>query len=235
MNMKLIVLDTETSDLDPAQGATILELAWMVIEYVGDKWKPTSAYETYIQYSGPISPHAQAQHHIRPDCLSPSRAITRSDAVYRLLQVLEPDSFVVAHNVEFDSKFLPEVKNHWICTYRSAKKIWPNAPGYSNQVLRYWLNIIPDLSLASTVKQRAPHQAMYDVATTTGILLRMLVNYSPAELYEFNKPMLLETIGFGKHKGVSFKDIPRDYLAWLRTQPRLDEDLKFTIDSILRA
>jgi exodeoxyribonuclease X len=234
--MNLIVIDTETSDLDPASGAAILELAWIVVDQVNNAWKSTSAYETYIQYSGYISPNAQASHHIRADCLKPGRAITRTEAVGKLLGEIGPDSLVVAHNSEFDSKFLPEiVHNQWICTYRSAKRIWPEAPGYSNQVLRYWLGVIPDLSIAPSVKPRAPHQALYDVATTAGILLKMLEKYSPAELVQLSQPMLLKTIEFGKHKGTPFDQVPRDYLAWLRGQPRLDIDLKFTLDSILQS
>jgi exodeoxyribonuclease X len=233
--MKLIVLDTETSDLEPSQGATILELAWMILENIGEKWKPTSAYETYIQYDGPINPKAQASHHISPQCLKAPRAIVRSDAVGKLSEVAAPDTFLVAHNSEFDSKFLPElITNHWICTYRCAKRIWPQAPGYSNQVLRYWLGIIPDLSIAPTVKARAPHQALYDVATTTGILLKMLESHTPTELLQLSGPVKLETISFGKHKGTPFNQIPLDYLAWLRGQANLDSDLKFTLDSILQ-
>jgi exodeoxyribonuclease X len=233
--MKLIVLDTETSDLDPVQGAAILELAWMVLDNNDDKWITRSAYEAYIQYDGPISPKAQASHHIRTDCLKAPRAIPRQEAVEKLLFELDNTAYAVAHNAEFDSKFLPEVANGWICTYRAAKKMWPNAPGHSNQVLRYWLGVVPDLSIAPSVKPRAPHQALYDVATTTGILLKMLEYHTPAELYKFNQPVLLETIDFGKHKGTPFKQVPIDYLRWLRDQPRLDADLKFTLDSILQS
>ncbi len=233
--MNLIVVDTETSDLEPSDGATILELAWMVVAQRNDKWVPISAYETYIQYDGPIHPKAQASHHIHPQCLKAPRAIIRSDAVGGLLTELQPDTYIVAHNSDFDSKFLPEVTNPWICTWKVAKRIWPDAPGYSNQVLRYWLGVDPDLSIAPTVKQRAPHQAMYDVATTTGILLKMLEKYSPAELLQFCEPMLLKTIDFGKHKGMEFKNVPRDYMAWLRGQPKLEPDLKFTLDHYLHA
>lgn len=233
--MKLIVLDTETSDLDPANGATILELAWIVVEHINEKWTQTSAYETYIQYDGPIHPRAQASHHIQPDRLKAPIAIIRADAVRNLIQGLESDSYVIAHNVEFDSKFLPEVTNPWICTYKCAKRIWPQAPGYSNQVLRYWLGIEPDLSLAPNTKPRSPHQALYDVATTTGILLKMLEKHSPTELYQFSQPVKLKIIEFGKHKGTPFEQVPRDYLTWLRDQPKLDEDLKFTLDSILQS
>jgi exodeoxyribonuclease X len=46
--------------------------------------------------------------------------------------------------------------------------------------------------------------------------------------------MLLKTIEFGKHKGTPFEQIPKDYLKWLSEQPRLDMDLKFTLDMFLR-
>lgn len=230
--MKLIVVDTETSDL-PEQGGQMLELAWIAL--ASPDWQATLAYEAYIQYDGPINPKAQASHHIRADCLKAERgALLREQAVMSLLKELEQDSFLVAHNSDFDSKFLPEIMTPWICTYRLSKKIWPEAPGHSNQVLRYWLGVKPDLRIAPTIKQRAPHQALYDVATTVGILQKMLERHTPAELYHMTgTPTLLKSITFGKHKGTEFKDIPRDYLVWLRGQPVLDADIKFTLDSIL--
>jgi exodeoxyribonuclease X len=232
--MKLIVVDTETSAL-PEQGGQILELAWISLWHGNQGWEPISCYETYVQYSGPIDPRAQASHHIRADQLTAERgAVTREQAVRQFLTEVQPDSFVVAHNSDFDSKFLPEVQAPWICTYRVSKHIWPEAPGHSNQVLRYWLGVKPDLSMASTIKSRQPHQALYDVATTAGILIKMLERYSPSELYTITQgPNKLRNIGFGKHKGMKFEDIPRDYLAWLRGQSELDPDLKFTLDSIL--
>jgi exodeoxyribonuclease X len=230
--MNLIVVDTETSDL-PERGGSMLELAWMVLHE--PDWKPVSAYETYIQYAGPIDPRAQASHHIRADCLTVERgAVTREYAVGKLLAELSSDAYLVAHNSDFDSKFLSELATPWICTYRVSKHIWPEAPGHSNQVLRYWLGIKPDLSIADTIKPRSPHQALYDVATTVGILQKMLERHSPVELYNITKgPNLLRTIEFGKHKGTEFKDVPRDYLAWLRGQPQLEPDLKFTLDHYL--
>jgi exodeoxyribonuclease X len=235
-DMKLIVLDTETSGL-PESGGQMIELAWMVVSLDGANWVTSSAYENYIQYSGPMDPRAQASHHIRADCLTAERgAILREQAVADLLNEIQPDSFLVAHNVDFDRKFLPELTNPWICTLRIAKRIWPEAPGHANQVLRYWLGIKPNLGMAPTIKQRAPHQALYDVATTVGILQKMLEKHSPEELYRIaNTPQRLQNIGFGKHKGTDFSQIPRDYLQWLRGQSNLDEDLKFTLDSILQS
>ena len=238
--MKLFVIDTETSDLEPSRGASILELAWMEISF-DQIWEPSNWSSSYIQYTGPINPHALAAHHIRADKLTEERgAVRRDQAVSWLAKHLEKDSILVAHNIDFDAKFLPELKHPWICTFRSAKHIWPEAPGYGNQVLRYWLNLEPAseavLRIAPIVAHQYPHQALYDVATTTGILLKMLEKYTVEQLLKLTaKPLQLQKIGFGKHKGTNFNQIPRDYLLWLRQQGDLDNDLKHTIDAILRS
>jgi exodeoxyribonuclease X len=238
--MKLFVIDTETSDLEPSKGATILELAWVVLSDEYGSWKPINYCSSYIQYSGPIHPRAQASHHIRADKLtSENGAIVRAEAVGWLLKNLGQDSIPVAHNVEFDSKFLPEISRPWICTLRSAKHIWPDAPGYGNQVLRYWLNVEFTrelLDVAPIINHLHPHQALYDAATTSGILLKMLEKgYTTEQLLgATGTPILLKTINFGKHKGMDFNTVPRDYLIWLRGQSNLDPDVRATIDSILR-
>jgi exodeoxyribonuclease X len=238
--MKLIVLDTETSGLDPSKGDTILELAWIVLSNE-DNWKPKSFSRMYIQYSGPINPHAQASHHIRSDSLTAEHgAYPRDAAVQFMLKEIGDDSICVAHNVDFDSKFLPEIKRPWICTFRSAKHVWPNAPGYGNQVLRYWLNINVTsqeiLDVAPIIAHQHPHQALFDVATTTGILLKMLERYTPEQLLHLSRsPVTLKSLNFGKHKGLEINRVPRDYLQWLRRQNNLDEDVKHTIDSVLQS
>ncbi len=230
--MNLIVLDTETSDLDPNQGACVLEVAWINIIKGEDGWQPSAHWETYVQHPGPISPHAQAVHHIRLDQLSPEAGAMPREAVIQLLhEATTPETMLVAHNAAFDSKFLPEIRLPWICTWRAAKHIWPEAPGYSNQVLRYWLGVEP---LAGYTFDKYPHQALYDVATTSAILLKMLEHHSPADLLRLShSPVRLKTIGFGKHRGMDFTQVPRDYIMWLRGQPNLDADLKHTLDSLL--
>jgi exodeoxyribonuclease X len=232
--MNLIVLDTETSDLDPDKGAKLLEIAWIELNHTGQRWERTNSNEFYIEQPASlvINPHAQATHHIRADMLrAENGAISRYEAVRTLLSHIEPSTILVAHNAEFDSRFLPEIyKSPWICTYRSSKHIWPGAPGHSNQVLRYWLKLEPDLPSG-----KFPHQALYDVSVTTSILLKMLERHTPEQLLSLSKaPVRLKTIGFGKHRGTDFSQIPQDYLAWLRRQPNLDQDIIHTIDSLLK-
>lgn len=232
--MNLIVIDVETSDLDPDKGAKLLELAWIELADYGQGWEQVSSAEFYIEQPNSIfiNPHAQAVHHIRVDMLTKEKgAISRYEVIQTLLPHLSQDTILVAHNAAFDAKFLPEINYPWICTYRAAKHIWPGAPAYSNQVLRYWLKIEP----AKTVEGKYPHQALYDVATTTGILLKMLEKHTPEQLLILSKePVRLKTIGFGKHRGMDFNLVPREYLQWLRAQANLDDDLKHTLDSILK-
>jgi exodeoxyribonuclease X len=232
--MKLIIVDTETSDLDPAKGAEVIQLAWIELEKVGEIWQPTFSTEYYIEFDGQISPKAQAVNHIQHEKLKKGHgAIPRPEAFSFFLEHIRPDSIMVAHNSEFDSKFFPMVTRPWICTMRSARHVWPNAPGYSNQVLRYWLktNIY---EIAAAVQHRFPHEALYDAATTTSLLLKMLENHTPEQLLNFTKqPVRLKTIGFGKHRGQEFGSIPQDYLRWLRSTTQ-DEDIKHTIDSMLK-
>jgi len=231
--MNLIVLDTETSDLDPDKGAKLLEIAWIELSHTGQQWERVHFSDFYIEQPASliINPHAQATHHIRADMLrAENGAKSRHEVIRTLLNQIEPSTILVAHNAEFDSKFLPEIVSPWICTFRTAKHLWPGAPGYSNQVLRYWLKLDPELPFG-----KHPHQALYDVTVTASILIKMLEHNTPEKLLMLSKqPVRLKTINFGKHRGQDFNQIPRDYIEWLNRQPDLDADLKHTIASLLK-
>jgi len=230
--MNLIVLDTETSDLDPDKGAKLLEIAWIEVAHTGEQWEQVGFYETYIEHPPTlvINPHAQACNHITLDKLTKENgAKNRYETIQHLLKFLKADSIMVAHNAPFDAAFLPEIKYPWICTKRSAQHIWPGMTGYSNQVLRYALGLKVD-----TPADRYPHQALYDVTVTTAILLKMLEQTTPLQLLNLTQlPVRMKTLNFGKHRGQNIRDIPRDYLIWLRKQSNLEPDLIYTLDYIL--
>jgi len=232
--MKLIVLDTETSDLDPTKGAEVIQIAWIELSETEGVWKPIFSTDFNIAFNGIISPHAQAVHHISANKLTIEKgAVPREKAIEFLLQHIETDSILVAHYADFDKKFFPQITRPWICTYRASKHIWPGAPSHSNQVLRYWLDL-DIFKIAAAVATRRPHEALYDAATTASILLKMLEKHTVEQLLIFSKiPARLQKINFGKHKGTEFNQIPKDYLQWLRQKQDIDDDLRFTIDDIL--
>src|SRR5262245_53720893 len=110
--MNLIVLDTETSDLDPDKGAKLLQIAWIELVHTGTDWAQTNSNEFYIecQPNIVINPHAQAVHHIRADMLTKDNgAVNRYEVIQFLQKSVNRDTVFVAHNANFDSKFIPEI------------------------------------------------------------------------------------------------------------------------------
>jgi DNA polymerase-3 subunit epsilon len=124
-----IVLDTETTGLDPKTGHRVIEIACIEVEDL----LPTGAhYHRYIDPERDIDPEAEKVHGI-------SRASLRGKPKFQE----EADAFLdfvgdaplVAHNAAFDRGFinhelqragrapLPEAR--WICTYELAKNKFP--------------------------------------------------------------------------------------------------------------
>jgi len=74
-----------------------------------------------------------------------------------------------------------------------------------------------------------PHRALPDAYVTAHILSRLLQACSVEDMILISsKPALLSTVGFGKHKGMKFADVPADYLEWVRDKSDLKEDVKFS-------
>jgi exodeoxyribonuclease X len=99
----------------------------------------------------------------------------------------------------------------WICTVRSAKNVWPEAPGHSNQVLRYWRDLRLDTALADPA-----HRAGPDAWVTAHLLIDMLKVATVEQMLAWtNEPRRLDRIPFGKHRGRPWAEPPEDYLRWM--------------------
>lgn len=132
-----------------------------------------------------------------------------------------PD-YLVAHNAEFEQQLMGDVDVPWICTLKAALRLWPDAPRHTNQVLRYWL---PDCDPGDA--GMPPHRALPDCRVTALILIRAL-NLAPIEqLVQWTQePRYMPVIGFGKHRGKRWSEVPRDYITWVLRQD-FDEDTKW--------
>jgi exodeoxyribonuclease X len=217
-----MVVDTETTGLDPEKDK-ICEIAGV--------WrnKDKLLFSAELCNPGvPIPPEVSAVHHITDDLLidlcSPLQALENLLNYFGALD----DCVMVAHNAKFDRGFLSNlvhIDRPWICTYRCALHLWPDAPGHSNQVLRYWLKQHPEwipLDLA-------PHRALYDALCTEQILRFMLVSHSLDELIELSKkPVILQKVRFGKYKGSLWQDVDYGYLKWVMRQQNIDADVLHT-------
>lgn len=225
--MKFITFDTETTGIDP-EVDRLVELAGVCRGY--------EHFSTLVNPERDIPPEARAIHHIGPEDVYPFLEITESIAVNNMFghfcQSYEP-LILVAHNAKFDRGFirridpLSEQNVQYICTMRCAWMSWPDASGFSNQVLRYWLNL-ENLDLPPDL---FPHRALYDCIVTQGILEELLKKHPVKTLLEWsNNPVLMPKVPYGKHKGKTWSEVDYGYLKWATgpSGPVDDEDFVYT-------
>jgi len=218
----LLALDVETTGETPDEGE-ICEIA--MIQISPKSRRSTKTFSSLCSVGGAMSSVARATHHIDPN------ELTRYfQASHYIAEHWPNDPVVVAHNAPFDMGFIrPHLESlkiphpRVICTYQCSRHLWPDSPRHKLQVLRYELglqvNPPPDL---------APHRALYDTIVLAALLKRMLETHSIEKLIELTEtPILLKTVGFGKHKGEDWGNVPVDYLHWI-LRSEFDADTTFT-------
>jgi exodeoxyribonuclease X len=119
--------------------------------------------------------------------------------------------------------FIPDIATNslpWICTLKVALRVWPDAPGHSNQILRYWRGLTLDAALAMP-----PHRAAPDACVTAHLLVELLKEVSVEQMIAWTAgPKLLPKVPFGKHRNSSWSTVPGDYLQWMVGQSEMDPD-----------
>lgn len=218
---RIVVLDTETTGEDPAAGAAVCEYAHSIVSVGPNGWYDGPIVEWLCNPGHPIPPEMSAIHHLRDADVEGCPTFAESAATRDWSKV----THYCAHNAKFDRAFVGSVlpERPWVCTWRCASVLWPEAPNHKNQTLRYWLNL--DVVIKSGL---APHRAGYDVAVTAALLIRMLRERTLEDLVDISsRPILLSTVHFGKHKGMRWADLDSGYLRWVLRQD-FDEDARHT-------
>ena len=126
-----IVLDTETTGIDPRSGHRVIEIACIEVEDL----LPTGAYfHRYIDPERDIDPEAEKVHGLSRAKLTGKPKFADREICDAFLDFVA-DAPLVAHNAAFDRGFinhelercgrlaLPEQR--WRCTYELAKKRFP--------------------------------------------------------------------------------------------------------------
>ena len=182
-----------------------------------------------VRPSKPIPPLACAVHHITDDDV-----VSAPSWVDVGPQVFDGDENVVAfaaHNASFESRFVGAGLiggKPFICTHKAALRLWPEAPGHSNQALRYWLKLPVDRERATPA-----HRALPDAYVTAHILREMLSRASVDQLVSWSQePALLPNVLFGKHRGMKWIDVPDEYLVWIISKGDFNEDVMHTVQTI---
>lgn len=220
------VIDLETTGTDPAEGAEIIEIAAVDVDLTPGGFRIVQSQSTLVKCAQPVPPETSAIHHIVDADLENAPTWEEVISNYGGAEIY------CAHNAKFERLFLdPEKKSKrpWICTYKAALAIWPEAPSHSNQGLRYWRG---HQSVEGWTREQLAqaHRALPDAVVTAALLME-LAAISPVDdlIAISSQPALLPKIPFGKHAGTRWSELPEDYLEWMSRKGDWDEDVAFCL------
>jgi len=210
------VMDVETTGKDPADSA-VCEIGWADVMVDGTARVERGACRV-INPQRPIPPEVSAVHHIIDEDVAGAPLL--HDVMRIMADAVLADHRVVAlaaHQAKFEQAFLGSMINlPWICTYKAAMRVWPDAPSHSNGALMYWRKPVGlDRGLAQPAHRAGPD------AYVTAFHLRDLLNdgIPLGDLLAWtNEPVLLRKFRFGKHADKPISEIPADYFEWMLRQ-----------------
>ena len=221
--IRTVDLET-TGSAPPAHG--VCEIGWQdLCQDADDVWQIDGTGGSFlVDPERPIPVVTQAVHHIIDADVA--GAPRWADAAPDVLQRDGGFVALVAHRASFEQKFCTPALTRgadWICTWKCALRLWPDAPGFSNQMLRYWR--MPE----GLVRERGlpVHRAFPDAYVTAHHVRDMLAMVSAEQLIEWTKlPGLLPRMQYGEHRGMSFDDLSTEVLRSLRGDR--NEDVRYT-------
>lgn len=155
----------------------------------------------------PIPHEAMAVHHITDQMVA--------DAAGNVGLLGEPNYFA-AHNADYERQFFdPGVP--YICTYKVALRLWPEATSHGLQFLRYHLGLAAPEHVAMP-----PHRAGPD-AYLCAVLMQRILAEDRASIEDMVRwssgHALLPRCPLFKHKGKKWEDVPFEYLDWIANKP----------------
>lgn len=214
--MKACIFDSETTGLNDPQ---LVEAAYLQLAAIPGLPVATEFLQRY-KPGKPIELGALATSHILDEELADCPDHTE----FQLPAEIE---YLVGHNVDYDWGVIgkPELKR--ICTAALSRRLWPDADSHSQSAMIYlhYREQAPGLL-------RNAHAALDDVKNCRLLLVKILDALATElgrpvteweELWSISEDARIPTvIGFGKHRGAKFSDLPADYRRWLLNQPDLD-------------
>lgn len=233
--MIIRAVDVETCGLPPADGQ-VVEIGWTDLTLdtggrnVGDAvptWQIGTPSSVLVNPGRPIPPTASAIHHLTDEDVKDASPL---GAVIAETDLVRGDVFAyVAHRAKFEQAVLPLGDVRWVCSWKIAVTLAPNAPSHSLQALRYFLKLDVDRELASP-----PHRAGPDTYVTAALIARALLKMTPEQMVEISAgPILLPKWAFGKFMGRPFEDADNGYLEWVLKNITDDPDVLHTANHYL--
>ena len=176
---------------------------------------------TLVDPGVPITPQTAAIHHIIDEDVvgAPSWV----EAAPRVLRPEDGTPIVAfaAHRAAFEQRWCDRLTagQPWICTFKCALRVWPDAPSFSNQSLRYWRKPA-GLDRATGLPA---HRAGPDAYVTAHLLRDMLAAAGLASLLAWSQePALLTRVPHGPERGRRFDELDEATLERLTRDPHPD-------------
>jgi exodeoxyribonuclease X len=232
--MLIRVIDLETTGIDPAEHG-VCEIGFADLISTPDLMlSATSVLSWEVHYHEslqrlvdpmrPIPPETSAVHHIIDEDV-----IGQTPWNEVALDVCQPgiiEAFA-AHSAKFERGWLDDFTGArpWICTYKCALRLWPDAPSHSNQALRYHRRPEGlDRAVANVAHRAGPD------AYVTAFHLRDMLALAPIEdLIAWSaQPALQIRCHIGKWRGRLWREVDFGFLEWV-SQRDFDEDVIFTV------
>lgn len=222
---RFVVVDLETTSREPADAHVVEWAAIVVTPAWFDGNAVRDGFGGLVRPPVAIPPETSAVHHITDaDVLEAPTWAQASPALATMLS--HPGTVAVAHNAEYERKVLAplDVPVPWLCTYKAALRVWPDAPGHSNETLRYWLQMPGTGRNAG----QAPHSASHDALVTCGLLEELLKKAKLEDMLAWtNEPALLPTCPIGDWRGRKWAEVEASFLMWILRRITDRPDLVF--------
>jgi exodeoxyribonuclease X len=231
--MLIRTVDFETTGVAPP--ALVIESGTCNVEYAGwdNHWLIGDPMAT-LHGADRIPPETRAIHHIRTEDIAGRAPFYAQPFV---VEAVKHGVFALAaHHADFEDQWIGRVRGIMpiICTYKAALRLWPDAPGHSNQCLRYWL-ADQGLVTLDDAKAQPAHRAGPDAYATAHLLAAELKLATVKDLIQWTtEPKLLPTIPIGKQRGAKWADVEEGFLRWMLKTTDMDTDLKWNAERELK-
>lgn len=224
------VLDFESTGF-PEDGGLICQVGTCDLIGEGKSWSVCVPRAKLCSPGAPIPSTASAIHHITDGDVYGLPEFDPAD-LFSIDDDGPPISYLAAHNLKAERGFL---KNHmerglkieWptieggICTYKGSMRLFPEAPGHSNQALRYELKL-------DVPREMRGHGAGDDAFVTARILQRLLQDASLEDLAKWaTQPVLQVTCRIGVWRNSRWEHVDSSFMEWILSKD-FDEDVVFT-------
>jgi len=221
------VIDLETTGF-PNEDGRICEVGWTNIIQKDGTLSIGDTSSIICNPGVPMPPQASAVHHLLDQDVSGG-----IEPIEALKQCLTGCDLIVAHQADFEKAFI-EVDRPWICTYKVARRLWPDCPSFTNQYFRYFLNLKVDPEAAMP-----PHRAGPDSHITAYIFTECAKKLSLQEMVDISLVTALQyRCHFGnKHRGKTWEEIAyidREYLQWIVDKVEDNEEVRYAANYWLR-